>query len=604
MTTDNSYAPEHASAEPQFLPLLLALFFGSGCAALIYEIVWFQLLQLVIGSSAISLGVLLGTFMGGMCLGSLLLPRVVSPRYHPLLVHALIELAIGGIAVVVLFLIPEVNRLYATAGGNGWNGTMVRGIICIVCLLPPTFLMGATLPAIARWIEATPKGVSWLGYFYGGNIAGAVFGCLWAGFYLLRVHDMAVATYAAASINSLVAVAGLALAALTPKSSKAIESREPKTDHSNQINNSGPSALPVDRKRLPPESWTVYVTITLSGMCALGCEVIWTRLLSLMLGGTVYTFSIILAVFLLGLGIGSGIGSFLGRATVRPRILLGACQLLLTGAIAWTAYMLAESLPFWPIDPFLSANLWLKFQLDLVRCIWAIFPAAFLWGASFPLALAAAAGPRQDPGRLVGGIYAANTVGAILGAGVCSIILISLIGTQQAQRILIGVSLISALFVLMPHLRHAAQSSHLSSRLSKPHFSPQGLVTLLVSAVLAGILAFSVSPVPWKLVAYGRYLATSDTESRLLYVGEGMNSSVAVMMSFCWVKATVPPLTLMPYNNVSIRRNTKLQHNRWLELDFDQPFRSWQHTPGKARNWFHGSSMPRSIGIEICGCNI
>src|SRR4051794_14488795 len=78
------------------LPWLLLLFVGSGCAALIYEIVWFQLLQLVIGSSAVSLGVLLGTYMGGMCLGSLLLPRLIAPEQHPLRVYALLELGIGA----------------------------------------------------------------------------------------------------------------------------------------------------------------------------------------------------------------------------------------------------------------------------------------------------------------------------------------------------------------------------------------------------------------------------------------------------------------------------------------------------------------------------
>src|SRR5207253_3672721 len=91
----------------RFLPALLLLFVGSGCAALIYEIVWFQLLQLVIGSSAISLSVLLGTFMGGMCLGSLALPRVVSARqYHPLRVYAFLELGIGAIGILVLGVMP------------------------------------------------------------------------------------------------------------------------------------------------------------------------------------------------------------------------------------------------------------------------------------------------------------------------------------------------------------------------------------------------------------------------------------------------------------------------------------------------------------------
>ena len=169
--------PEPApSAPPRFLPLLLVLFLGSGCAALIYEIIWFQLLQLVIGSTAVSLGVLLGTFMGGMCLGSFALPRVVSAREHPLRVYALMELAIGLIAILVLLGVPAVGGLYAAGVGYGLPGILLRGIVCGLCLLPPTLLMGATLPAISRWVETTPEGISWLGFFYGGDIAGAVLG--------------------------------------------------------------------------------------------------------------------------------------------------------------------------------------------------------------------------------------------------------------------------------------------------------------------------------------------------------------------------------------------------------------------------------------------
>src|SRR5713226_1968656 len=95
-------SPDTPALRP-FLPLLLLLFAGSGCSALVYEIVWLQLLQLVIGSSAVSLGVLLGTFMGGMCLGSLALPRLLSPRFHPLRVYAGLEVAIGVLGLLVLF---------------------------------------------------------------------------------------------------------------------------------------------------------------------------------------------------------------------------------------------------------------------------------------------------------------------------------------------------------------------------------------------------------------------------------------------------------------------------------------------------------------------
>src|SRR5881275_147989 len=112
------YTPAHPMSPRRHLPALFLLFVGSGCAALIYEIVWFQLLQLVIGSSSISLGVLLGVFMGGMCLGSLLLPRLISPARHPLLVFAALELGIGAMALLLLWGLPVVSGVYATLGSR------------------------------------------------------------------------------------------------------------------------------------------------------------------------------------------------------------------------------------------------------------------------------------------------------------------------------------------------------------------------------------------------------------------------------------------------------------------------------------------------------
>src|SRR3982751_5234225 len=188
----------------RFMPALLLLFVGSGCAALVYEIVWFQLLQLVIGSSAVSLGVLLGTFMGGMCLGSLLLPRYVSDRQHPLRVYAWLEIGIGIIGILVLFGMPLVSGVYTAWAGTGTFSIILRGVAAAICLLPPTMLMGATLPAVSRWVRATPDGVSWLRLFFGGNTGGAVIGSLLAGFYLLRVHDTSFATFVAVALNFLV----------------------------------------------------------------------------------------------------------------------------------------------------------------------------------------------------------------------------------------------------------------------------------------------------------------------------------------------------------------------------------------------------------------
>jgi spermidine synthase len=494
---------------PRISTPILLLFIGSGCSALIYEIVWFQLLQLVIGSSAVSLGVLLGSFMGGMCAGSLLFPRLVSARFHPLRVYALLEFGIAAIGLALLYGMPWVNQWYTSYVAHGMAGILFRGLVCAICLLPPTFLMGATLPAIARWLEATPRGMSWLGFFYGANIAGAVFGCLLAGFYLLRVHDMVVATYVAVVINITVATISWILAALVPHRRKT----------------EGPESV----VRAVPDAWAVHITIALSGFCALGAEVLWTRRLSLMLGATVYTFSIILAVFLIGLGVGSSLGAWRSRESRYPRFELGLCQLLLTGAIFWSAYMLSASLPYWPIDPSLSTSPWFNFQLDLMRCLWAMFPAALLWGASFPLALASVAQRGQDAGRLVGGIYAANTVGAILGAVLASMVLVTAVGTQNSQRLLIGVSAIGALLMLAPLLWRFRPVVAGSDELPQISFRVGGVMGLLVCGLLVGWISWKVPDVPWGLVAHGRYLPTwQEEDADMIYVGEGMNASIAI----------------------------------------------------------------------------
>jgi spermidine synthase len=488
--------PDSTPSDRAHIPLLLVLFVGSGCAALIYEVVWFQLLQLIIGSSAVSLGVLLGTYMGGMCLGSLLLPRYVSARKHPLRVYAIIEGGIGVCGLLVLLIVPVLDHVYAAIGGSGLSGILVRALVAAVCLLPPTLLLGASLPAIARYVELSPQGVSWLGYFYGGNIAGAVCGSVFAGFYLLRVYDMPTATCVAVAINVAIAVLSYRLSTRT------------------HYLPTPPGDSPAREASPPPASQSyVYVAIGLSGLTALGAEVVWTRLLSVMLGATVYTFSIILAVFLGGLGVGSGLGSHLARQMKNPRVALGVCQLLLAAAIGWTAYTLADALPNWPIDPLLARSAVFNFQVDIMRCMWAVFPAACLWGASFPFALAAAAERSQDSGTLAGRVYAVNTVGGVVGALAFSIILIPWIGTQNCQRLLIALATMSALIVFAPIARSLGK---------------RGAAATVLSVVAVVWMIATVAPVPWLAVAYGRRMILQTDPGRALYVGEGRNYSVAV----------------------------------------------------------------------------
>jgi spermidine synthase len=488
------------SALEDRLPLLLILVAASGCAALIYEVVWYQLLPLAIGSTSVSLGILLAAFMGGLCIGSLWLPRVL-PERHPLQIYAALELGIGVCAILVQFGLPFLNRIYITGAEHGLPGMLLRATLAGICLLPPTILMGASFPVIIRWVERSRARVNWWGFFYGGNTAGAVFGCLLAGFYLLRIYDMATATYVAAAINLFVAAASLALAANMPDHGAIHPLMEP-------------------ARAIASESrWPIYLTIALSGACALAAEVVWTRLLSMLLLGTVYVFSIILAVFLTGLAIGSAAGSSLLKR-IDSRAALGWCQILLTVTVAWAAYTIVHILPLWKDNVLVTNNAWRMYGLDLNRCLLALLPATLFWGASFPLACAAAAQLGGEPGIVAGEVYAANTVGGIAGALLMSLVLIPEIGSQQSQRLLVIASAVAGWLILAPLVRRSKVAA----------------VALAASVPLVGFLAWKVDPIPGDLIAYGRRMPINAGNSKILYTAEGRNSSVAISQ---WYNGTV-----------------------------------------------------------------
>ena len=251
------------------LVALLLFFLGSGCSALIYEVIWYELLRQVVGASSISMAIVLTSFMGGLFLGSWGFSRLIMPRYHPLLIYAVLELGIGLFGLLILVLLPSVRLLYVSVVGYGTAGILLRAVVCLICLLPPTIMMGATLPAVARWMSASRIGISRLGFLYMANTLGAVGGTLLAGFYLLPTYDMVTATQFAATVNILVAVFAIVLAWRT-------------------LPFPVPQTLTADTGGLQPlvielPKFIVYGAIAVSGLTALGAQVVWTRLMSLML---------------------------------------------------------------------------------------------------------------------------------------------------------------------------------------------------------------------------------------------------------------------------------------------------------------------------------
>jgi spermidine synthase len=492
-----------SAANSRGVNALLLLFIGSGCAALIYEVVWYQSLSLIVGSNAVSMAAVLATYMGGMSLGSLAYLRWKGRHGHPLMVYAKLELLIAVSGLLVLFVLPYAGGLYFAIGSSGPVSVLIRGLFCAIFLLVPTMAMGATLPAASAWLRATPQGVSRIGAYYTTNILGGVFGALFAGFYLLRVHDMQIATYVAMALNVVVALAAYLLA---------------KGDAAFQVagDSSADEKPEVARGDAEVAPGLVLFTIAMSGACALGAQVIWNRNLALLMGGTVYTFSLILGAVLLGLAIGSGVGASMVRTARSPRTALAMSQIGAMLGLAWAAWWQLKALPNWPINPSLAPSMWFVFQLDFVRALWSVLPAAICWGASFPLAIAALAQTETSPTRAVARIYAANTLGAIGGTLISSLILVQFIGTQKTQWLFMFLALLGAVVMLLP--RGVA---------SRPG---QYRIAWLATAVVLFVLSVPlVHKVPGVLAGYGRWAVTwLQASNKYIYVGEGINATLAV----------------------------------------------------------------------------
>jgi spermidine synthase len=475
------------------------MFLASGCAALTYEVIWFHLMRLVIGASSLSVGIVLASFMGGMFLGSLYFARYVPKSHHPLKVYAAIEVGIGVLGLLMPLILPAIRHFYVGLVGYGALGIALRAVVAAVLLLPPTALMGATLPAIARRYSVGRRGTSSLAWLYAANTIGAVLGALLSAFYLLAVWDVWVATFAAAFLNFAVATYARHLSRTSPARVEGAE-----------------RAPVVVTERSPTNLRLIYLGTALSGLTALGGQVVWTRLLTLLFGATVFAFAIILAVFLAGLGIGSAVAAAMLRRGLAPMRGLAWSQLLLVPAILLAAFLLSRVLPF--VSPPATTPLQALHGLHVLRAIDVVLPSAVLWGMSFPLALAAVNQAGGDPGRSSGFVYAANTAGAILGALLVSFWAIPTFGTRWAQQALVVIAGVSAAVLFYGSRSGSAREAAPSTWEIPPAW-----------ALAAGCIAAATLPgLSQVFLAHGRYIWWVDPRDRYPYVSEGASSTVAV----------------------------------------------------------------------------
>lgn len=492
------------------MPVLAILFWLSGCAALIYEIIWLHLLRLVIGCSGFSLGILLACFMGGMGLGSLLGPRLTSARSHPLRMYAWIELGIAGMGLGLVYVSGQVHLLYQWLAALGIFGPWAKLVIGAGFLVVPACFMGATLPIVAQWLQGEKRPAVSLGTLYAANILGGVAGCLLTAFVILRYWDVLVGTYIAVTVNTTAALLAWRLASTHPV----------RRDMARQTGD-GDTAL--SSATLP----FLACVLACSGFTALGAEVVWTRLLGLILGGTIYTFAIILAVYLAGLSLGSAIGTALASRVKHPLLALGVFQGVLVMTLSNAAgHFGAVSNP---VD-FIWNDL-LRVQpkglRDTLCAMWVVAPSTLCWGAMFPLALAALRCRATDLGRSVGLLAAANTGGAVVGALLTSFWLIPAHGTQVTQRVFVICSAGVALACVAAGIRQWANDPGFSGGRDNRRLALARAVLAMLLIVGLGIHGTLRTPkVSQRLLAHAN--VRLHNKGTVLYCDEGVHSPVLV----------------------------------------------------------------------------
>lgn len=410
---------------------LAALLLFSGLCALVYQVAWLRELRLIFGASTAASAAVLAVFMGGLGAGGLVLGRIVDRKKNPVGFYATLEILVALVSATTPFFVLFARKIYVLIGGSPALGpvgaTFVRLLLAVVVLGAPTFLMGGTLPAVARAVEteADPRRKH-LAVLYGVNTFGAVVGATLANFLLLEVFGDRLTLWLACLINLLVGVVARAVAR-----SAASEVHATQTGASvvTQETEAQPDAVAVPgaevalkigtavvRERVAPTAF-VLLAAALVGFAFFLMELVWYRMLAPLLGGSSYTFGLILAVALFGIGCGGALYAF-GKsdrvATLEGFAFTCALEaLFLVVPLALGDRIALLALFTRPLGGFGFAGLvshW-AFVTGLV-----VFPAAVVSGYQFPLLIGLLGRGRQDVGKHVGRAYLANTIGAIVGS--------------------------------------------------------------------------------------------------------------------------------------------------------------------------------------------
>lgn len=505
-------------------PLLVvvgACFFLSGATSLVYEVLWIRMLGLVFGHTVFAVTTVLTAFMAGLGLGSWLFGRLADRQARPLRAYGFLELAVGILCLLVPMLLPLVELLYRWLARTLALGfvtfSLAQFALVLALLVPPTTLMGATLPILSRvFVRDSQTLGRRVGFLYALNTLGAVLGTALAGYWLLPGLGMRATLTLAAVIN--LAIGSLIIVAERRLTAAAV----------------GPDGLPI-QPMLPaledtpsaPAAALVAVGLAVAGAASMIYEVAWARALSLVLGSSTYAFTAMLAAFLLGLALGSALFSRIVGAYPVGLAVFGLLQLA-AGAAALGILPVFERLPDVVVRA-LSVSLAPGFVLlvQVALAVVTMLAPTLLIGAGFPCAVQAAARGTRRVALDVGRLYAANTLGAIVGTVVAGFALMPLVGAQGAVKVAIVLNLGLGL-VLLSAARH---------RLARWHVPVATVLALLIVVGLVRVPPWNPSVMAAGAAVYPRQyqrfagqggVARALADSALLFYRDGLTATVSV----------------------------------------------------------------------------
>jgi len=436
--------------------LFALVFAASGAAALIYEVTWTRLLTLQLGHGVAAASTVLAAFMGGLALGAAVGGRV-GGQLHParaLRVYAALEVAIAVLALVLPFELRALDPLLTHAYADGAGGTTyvaLRFVTSLLLLTVPAAAMGATFPIASRWfVQHAGQAARDAGALYASNTLGAAIGALLAGFLLLPFLGLTGATWVAVALNIAAAGAAWLIATSVPLATPvpiSETSRPTRRGHASRP--SHPKAVSPPLEPRPAHLLLAAFALGISGFASLTLQVVWTRLLAMILGPTTYAFSTMVAIFIAGLAVGAAVASRLAARTPQPLAGLALCLAVSVGFAAAAAGLVDRGLL--AVADIVSQPGVTFTQVVLRQAVLAIgllAPMTIAFGAAFPFAVAAATRNDATVTADLGFIYAVNTAGAIAGALLAGFVFIPSLGLHNTIRLVTIVGALGALAIV------------------------------------------------------------------------------------------------------------------------------------------------------------